>query len=187
VLKVVRVLLILVLIIGVVYAVYQETENNIDVVNYANCKGTPGVEVQNCAPNFSLKTMTGQKIELYQTKGKPTIINFWASWCDPCKQEMPYLEAAYQKYKDQVNFLMINQTAQDNLPNIKAFMQQYRFTFPVILDPAEDGGETIGADRYQLVGIPTTIVIDSTGKITHKVVGEMSEEELQVILNDVVS
>lgn len=184
--KVFRIILIVILLLGVVYAVYQATSSSKVVVNYADCKGTPGVEVRNCAPNFTLKTMDGQHVELYQTKGKPTIINFWASWCEPCKHEMPYLETAYQKYKDKVNFRMVNETAQDNLSNIRSFMKQHQFTFPVLLDIEKDG-VTVGTDQYQLVGIPTTIVMDSTGKITHKVVGEMSKEELQDILDNVLS
>ncbi|WP_051271070.1 TlpA family protein disulfide reductase [Shimazuella kribbensis] len=183
--KLIRTLLILLLLVGVVYAIYDT--NNKPVVSYANCKGNPGLEVKDCAPNFKLKTLDGKEVELYQTNGKPSIINFWASWCDPCKREMPYLETAYKKYKDQINFHMVNETSQDTLPNIKKYMKQYRYTYPVILDQENEDGQSIGTDHYQLIGIPTTFVIDSTGKITHKVIGEMSKEELQDILDDVLS
>lgn len=182
-----RVLVILILMGGVVYAVYQATASDKAMVNYANCQGLTGVEVHNCAPNFTLKTIAGQKVELYKTEGKPTIINFWASWCGPCKHEMPLLEKAYQKYHDRVNFRMVNQTSQDSLSNIKLFMKQNHYTFPVILDPESSDDTTVGTDKYQLVGIPTTFVIDATGKITHKIVGEMSQKELQSIINSSIS
>jgi thiol-disulfide isomerase/thioredoxin len=185
--KVIRTLLIFVLLAGVVYAIYQTASNSQPVVNYANCKGNTGVEVKNCAPNFVLKTLDGQQVELYKTNGKPTVINFWASWCDPCKQEMPHIQKAYHQYKDKINFRMVNETSQDTLPNIKKFMKQYKYDFPILLDQENEDGQTIGTDHYQLIGIPTTFVIDSTGMITHKVVGEMSKEELQDILDDVLS
>jgi thiol-disulfide isomerase/thioredoxin len=179
-------LLVLVLVAGVGYAIYEATSKDKPVVNYANCKGDSGLEIGNCAPNFVLKTLDGKQAELYKTEGKPTIINFWASWCDPCKQEMPYLQNAYDQYQDQMNFRMVNETAQDTLPNIKKFMKQYKFHFPILLDQENEDGQTVGTDHYQLIGVPTTFVIDSTGKITHKVVGEMSKEELQGILDDVL-
>ncbi|MCH5584019.1 TlpA family protein disulfide reductase [Shimazuella sp. AN120528] len=185
--KLIRTLLIFVLLIAVIYAVYDASVNQKPVVQYANCKGDIGIEVKNCAPNFKLKTLDGKKVELYQTNGKPTIINFWASWCDPCKKEMPFLEAAYKEHKDQINFRMVNETSQDTIPNIKKFMKQYKYTYPVILDQENEDGQTIGTDHYQLLGVPTTFVIDSTGMITHKVVGEMSKEELQDILDEVLS
>lgn len=185
--KFIRTLLIFVLLVAVVYAVYDASISKKPVVKYANCKGDTGAEVKDCAPNFTLKTLDGKQVELYQTNGRPTIINFWASWCDPCKQEMPFLEAAYKEHKDQINFRMVNETSQDTLPNIKKFMKQYKYTFPVILDQENEDGQTIGTDYYQLLGVPTTFFIDSTGKITHKVVGEMSKEEFQDILDDVLS
>lgn len=185
--KIVRVLLIVALVVAVGYAFYDSFAPRQQAVTYANCKGDIGVEVKNCAPNFTLKTLDGKQVELYKTEGKPTLINFWASWCDPCKREMPFLEKAFQQHKEQLNFRMVNQTSQDTLPNIKKYLQQGKYTFPVLLDEENEDGQTVGADRYQLIGVPTTFVIDATGKITHKVVGEMSEEELQDILDDVLS
>lgn len=129
-----------------------------------------------CAPNFQLPDQTGKMQELYANQGKPTLINFWATWCDPCLSELPYLEAAYRKYHDQVNFWMVNATSTEpNEQAVTKFMHKNRYTFPVLLDRRETN---IAFGKYKLVGLPITIGVDRQGKIVFKHVGSINQTEL---------
>jgi len=151
------------------------------------CQGVAKPEIGFCAPNFTLKQMDGQAVELYRNGGKPTVINFWATWCPPCKKEMPMLQTAYERYKNQIRFLMVNETAQEPDPSqVKKYLDHNRYTFPVLLDPATDQG-TVGMDRYRLIGIPVTFIVDPNGKITHKFVGGLKEDAFFRVLEELAA
>lgn len=177
--------LIFVVLIGlVVWAIYNQFSTNEKAdSNNSQCVGEIRPEVGYCAPNFSLKQLNGQTVELYQNDGKPTVINFWATWCPPCKEEMPILQKAYDQYKDQVRFLLVNETAQEKDPDdVKKYIDQHKYTFPVLLDPITENG-TVG-DKYQLIGIPITFILDSDGKIIHKIIGGVEEKAFFEIMED---
>lgn len=157
----------------------------------ADCKGEVRAEIGFCAPNFTLETMDGkQKVELYKNNGKPTFINFWASWCGPCKEEMPYIEEAYNKYKDQVNFLMVNETATElgGAEEAYDYIMTHEFSFPVLLDKAQSDGagkKTVGFDQYRLIGVPMTFVVAPDGKISHKIAGGMTKKQLDALMKEI--
>ena len=112
------------------------------------------------APDFTLTTLDGTQFKLSEHKGKVVIINFWASWCGPCRTEAPALEALYEQYKDQdVTFLGI--TYADDPKDLQAFMAQYGMTYPV----AEDGKSNVSKQLYHIQGVPETFVIDRQGNI----------------------
>lgn len=128
------------------------------------------------APDFSLKTIDGKDFRLSSLKGKAVLINLWASWCPPCRYEMPAIQAAYQKYKDKgLMVLAINFTAQDNLQDAAAFVAEFGLTFPILLD--ETGDVSIGL--YGVRGLPTSYFIDTGGVIQHIQVGAMLPEKLE--------
>ncbi|MFD1423608.1 TlpA family protein disulfide reductase [Laceyella tengchongensis] len=148
------------------------------------CKGESRPEEGYCAPNFTLRTIDGKKIELYRNQGKPTIINFWATWCPPCKKEMPYFQKAYDQYKDKVNFIMVNETSQEkDETKIKPFLDKHGYTFPVVLDPLENK-RTVGFDQYGLYGIPATYVVAADGKIQYRFIGGMEEEQMAMLMQE---
>lgn len=148
------------------------------------CKGEVRPEEGYCAPNFTLQTVDGQEVELYRNDGKPTIINFWATWCPPCKKEMPYFQKAYNQYKDQLNFIMINETSQEKEETkIQDFLEQHRYSFPVALDPLKDK-KTVGFDLYGLYGIPATFVVGKDGIILHRMIGGIEEEEIFMLMHE---
>ncbi len=124
------------------------------------------------APDFTLDVLDGTKMTLSELRGKIVIINLWATWCPPCRAEMPALESAYKAYKDSdVVVLGLNITNQDIEQNIPAFVQEFGLTFPILLD--RDGRVSI---LYQLRGLPTTFFVNRQGIITSVVVGgPMSE------------
>lgn len=142
----------------------------------ALCEGTVGIQPGNCAPNFTVKSLTGEAKELYQTNEKPTYINFWATWCGPCQNEMPMIQKMYQKYKDDINFVVINATMSDDLEDVRGFIVDYKLTMPIYLDQPKQGEKEI-TSQYKLRGVPTQVLIDADGKILHYRPGEITEQE----------
>lgn len=132
------------------------------------------------APDFTLKTLDGNTVELSKNSGKPTMINFWASWCPPCKVEMPYIQKAYEKYGDQVNFMMVNLTAMDDKAKMKQFLKEGGYNFPVLLD---ETGEV--SEMYQAFSIPMTYIVDENGIIISRIMGAMSEGQLTEIMEKI--
>ena len=112
------------------------------------------------APNFTLKNLDGKEISLNQFRGKHVLINFWATWCGPCKIEMPSLEALYERFKDK-NFVLLaisNDMFGANI--VKPFVKAHNINFPVLLDQRLKVSNTFG-----VVSLPTTFMIDPQGKI----------------------
>ncbi|MCK6074223.1 TlpA disulfide reductase family protein [Paenibacillus silvae] len=126
------------------------------------------------APPFSLTGLDGKTYSVGGTKEKATFVSFWASWCDPCKQEAPELNKLAEKYKDKMDLYGVNVTSYDKLKDAKAFVDQYKLTFPIPLD--EKG--TVYA-MYNGMAFPTNVLIDSRGVIQEIVLGIMPEKELE--------
>ncbi|MBI1794161.1 MAG: TlpA family protein disulfide reductase [Chloroflexi bacterium] len=124
------------------------------------------------APDFTLDTLDGNKVTLSGLRGKIVVVNLWATWCLPCRQETPALEKAYEQYKDSgVVILGVDLTNQDLVSDVESFVQEFKLTYPILLD--RDG--SVGY-QYQIKGIPTTFFINRVGIIRTMVVGgPMSE------------
>ncbi len=143
-------------------------------------QSTGGDETQptdfQAAPDFTLYTLDGTPIKLSDFEGKPTVLNFWASWCGPCKMEMPDLEEAYLEYGDEINFLIVNLTdgRSETVETAHAYIESQGYTFPVYYDT--DMG---GAYTYGVSAIPVTFFIDADGNILAYYQGAMTAEILQ--------
>lgn len=124
------------------------------------------------APDFRLDTLDGTKVTLSDLRGKIVLINMWATWCPPCRAEMPALEKSYEQYRDSgVVILGLNVTNQDSERDIPPFVEKFGLTFPILLD--RDGSVSA---LYQLKGLPTTFFVNREGIIRTVVVGgPMSE------------
>lgn len=127
------------------------------------------------APNFISPALSGGEIGLTDYVGDVVVVNFWATWCPPCKAEMPGINAFYEKHQaDGLVVLAVNAKESESL--VRPFIESNNFTFPVLLDPA---GSVV--NQYQVRSFPTTIIIDRDGVVRHIQVGMISEEELERI------
>ena len=124
--------------------------------------------------DFTLNLLDGDSVSLSSYRGSVVILNFWATWCPPCRAEMPSMEALYQRYKDRkLEMLAVNLGESANA--VRSFVQKSGYTFPVMLD----GNNRIGG-IYGVEAIPTTFIIDNEGKIIGRVVGSIQWDTPQV-------
>lgn len=119
------------------------------------------------APEFTLPNTEGQQIRLSALRGTPVVINFWATWCVPCRREMPALQATAEHYVGRVTILGIDQG--ENAELVQEFLDEFGVTYPILLDTDFSVGE-----QYHVRGMPTTFFIDGDGIIRHVWVGEMN-------------
>jgi thiol-disulfide isomerase/thioredoxin len=128
------------------------------------------------APEIELTTLDGEAVKLSDYRGKKVILNFWATWCPPCKAEMPHMQNFYEENQDKgVEILAVNLTNMDKgMEDIKTFVKDYGLTFPIPLD--EEG---VAGTTYQAFTIPTSYILDENGVITKKIVGPMDENMMK--------
>jgi thiol-disulfide isomerase/thioredoxin len=124
-------------------------------------------------PAFTLKDLDGKSFEVGGKRDKPMMLNFWASWCDPCEQEAPDLKLIYEKYKADFDLYTVNTTKNDELDEVKKFVKQYDLTFPVLLDL--DGKVT---KKFRFSFVPTSFLIDRNGVVVD-VINILTAKELE--------
>lgn len=127
--------------------------------------GTPvilgqALEVGNHAPEFTAKLTDGTELALTDLRGKPVLINLWATWCGPCVREMPAFERLWEEFGDEIGIIAVN--CGDDTETVTEFAEEYGYTFPIALDE----NLTISM-MYPTNGIPYTVIVDEYGKITH--------------------
>jgi peroxiredoxin len=140
------------------------------------------VEVGEPAPEINLPDLNGNKVSLAALRGKVVVIDFWASWCAPCKEEMPILESLYKRFKDK-DLVIIGVSVDNEAANAKKFLSSVKVSFPIV----HDGNHTV-ADKFKPPRMPTSYVIDKAGKIRfvhagfRKEDGKKLEEEITKLL-----
>ncbi|KEQ26260.1 TlpA family protein disulfide reductase [Paenibacillus tyrfis] len=122
--------------------------------------GRQELKVASPVPAFTLKGLDGGEYKVGGARDKPLMVNFWASWCGPCREEAPALKQVYDRYKGQFDLYAVNVTRGDELEAVKRFVNQAQFSFPVLLDTS---GEA--ADAYRLLFVPTSFLIDRQGRL----------------------
>jgi len=128
--------------------------------------------IEKPAPDFALRDLRGNQVSLSDFRGQPVVLNFWATWCSPCRVEIPHLEALYTKYKDQ-GLVVLGMNTETDYMKVKRFAEP-RISYTVILD----GGTQ--AQGYDVSGIPCTYYIDREGIIRHRSVGFGPGDEVQI-------
>ncbi|MFC1987716.1 TlpA family protein disulfide reductase [Chloroflexota bacterium] len=140
-------------------------------------------QVEKTVPDFQLLNLEGQTVSLSDFRGSPVFLNFWASWCGPCRYEMPLIQEIYETWTNEpssVVILTIN--IKEDPAKVKSFLETYSLSMPVLLDTDGDV-----SNIYNIAAIPTTFFIDKNGIIQDKVVGAFqNKEQIESYLNKVV-
>jgi peroxiredoxin len=111
------------------------------------------------APDLTLQTLDGETVTLSELRGQAVLINFWASWCPPCRNEMPAIQQVYEEYRDE-GFSVLAVNSQEQETRVAAFAESLGLTFPILID--RDGAVF---DAYQVAALPTTFFVDRAGVI----------------------
>ncbi|MBU5594127.1 TlpA family protein disulfide reductase [Amphibacillus sp. MSJ-3] len=142
-------------------------------------ENTIGLEIGQLAPDFVLTTLSGDEVSLSDYRGQPLMLNFWATWCPPCRAEMPDMEKFYQN--TDVEILAINLTdTEADINEVQEFVDKYDLTFPILLDEAIEV-----AMIYAIQPIPTSFMIDSEGIIRFKTSGPLTYEQMMQVLEEI--
>ena len=131
--------------------------------------------------DFTLETFDGQTVSLSDYKGKVVVLNFFATWCPPCKAEMPHLQAFHEQAPDDVVLLGVNLTKRDDgLQVLEQFLHDYEVTYPILLDKQDEVG-----DLYEVLSIPTTYILDQQGHLVERIVGPVDAAGLESIIETI--
>ena len=177
--KTVLILLIFVLIMGVAsfgYKILSDKYSPQSQLQFQN-------EKLEAAPDFSVTDVNGKEVKLSDFKGKPVVLNFWATWCGPCKIELPGFDALNTEYKDKVQFMMINLVdgARETVEGSKKFVEENGYSFPLFFDVT---GEA--ATAYGTYSIPVTVLVDADGNIVKTRVGTIDESLLRKYIEELL-
>jgi len=166
------VLLIAVLIVGA-YVLYGSLTARMDAPEITVAQTE---QEANAAPDFTFYDLEGGSHTLTEFRGTPVILNFWASWCGPCKSEMPEFQTAFEAYGEQIQFLVVNLTdgSRETKETAHAYVEEKGYTFPVYYD-----SDMAGAMAYGVYAVPVTYFIDEEGNLVTQAMGMLTKETLQ--------
>ncbi len=156
------------------------------------CSGPSGVspnqpaesgDARLLAPDFKIKNLKGGLNALSDFKGKVVLINFWATWCAPCRSEMPSMEALYRGYRRSDFEILAVSIDTMGEPPVRAFIEEFGFSFPVLIDT-----QYVVNDRYDVRVVPTTILVSRKGMIAHRLLGakDWTDPALRTLIDQLV-
>jgi thiol-disulfide isomerase/thioredoxin len=165
--------LILIVLVGVSFAVFWR------VIFPTQRSSEPAKQPENLAPDFALETLDSKVMQLSELRGRKVILNFWASWCAPCRAEMPDFERVYQQHGDRLTILGIN--IQEDRQTIEGFLHEVPVSYPIVLDP-----QGVAARAYRVIAQPATFWIDEHGRIVQRKLGAYTQAELEQNIREFV-
>ncbi len=183
--------LVFVLLIGGATVLYRQLGKNIAAeqlatqsTNQSDESAAGETEQKIKAPDFTVYDLDGNEVHLSDFIGKSVVLNFWASWCSPCKMEMPDFNEKYLEIGEEVQFLIINMTdgSRETVETASAFIAEQGYSFPVFYDTDQDAAAT-----YGVYSLPTTYFIDEEGNAIAQATGAIDEETLQQGIDMIIS
>jgi peroxiredoxin len=174
-------ILLMGLSLGLIVACGQSSSPAVDKTSAGTVQVAPKIGYR--PPNFTLQDLEGKTVELDSFRGKVIFINFWATWCIPCRAEMPLMEKMYQEFKNKDFVMLAVAEDLDGRSVVEPFVKEYKLTFPILLDPTLDV-QTL----YGIRAIPETFLIDKSGIITHKIPGarDWSQKEMRALVEKLI-
>lgn len=139
-----------------------------------------GVNKGNLARDFTLETVDGNRVSLKDFGGKVVLINFWATWCPPCRDEIPDLQSAYQARQDD-GFVVLGVNVEEPRVTVEQFVDEIDMTYPVLLD---EGGQVL--QTYRANGLPMSVIVDQEGVIQVRHVGYLTAAQLERYLAELM-
>lgn len=154
----IRVAVLGLLLVALVFALYSSFVKDPDAV-----------KVGKAAPNFSLQQLNGPALTLSDLKGKGVVLNFWGTWCEPCKKEMPALQRKYNEFKDK-GLVVVGVNIGETPVAVEPFVKQFGVTFPILMD-----SQSQITKLYRIGPIPSTFFISPEGKVEEIFLGQLNE------------
>jgi cytochrome c biogenesis protein CcmG, thiol:disulfide interchange protein DsbE len=151
--KGVALLIILVAVIAIIFSI-------------STPKQTPKITADRTVPDFSLVDIESRQVRLSDLRGSVVFVNFWATWCGSCVEEIPSIEKLYRQLSENPQFKMVTILVKDDLQRASGFMKQNGYTFPVYLNTDESAAKFFG-----ITGVPETFILDKKGLLRHKIIG----------------
>ncbi|WEK55500.1 MAG: TlpA disulfide reductase family protein [Candidatus Cohnella colombiensis] len=171
----IAIMAILLLITWGIYDYMKDRSDASDFNQQQQTSNKVGIKKSNEAPEFELLSLDNQPMKLSEFRGKKVILNFWATWCPPCRAEMPHMEKFNNEYKEDAVVLAVNLTnTEKKRSDVTEFLEQFNVDFPVVMD-----GEGHVASTYQVIAYPTSYIIDSQGIIREIYQGAVNYEVLK--------
>ena len=127
----------------------------------AGCLAAANAAAPQPAPDFTLKSLSGENLKLSELRGQVVLVNFWASWCGPCRQEMPLLDEMYQRYQ-KLGFTILGVNVEQDAAAAQAMLKEHPVQFPVLFDP-----QSTASKLYNLNAMPTTVLVDRSGNVRY--------------------
>ena len=141
-----------------------------------------GINKGDIAPDITMTNLAGEEVKLSDYRGKKVVLNFWATWCPPCRDEMPHMQTYYDEHKEKQNveIIGINMTfSGDSIEKVEQFVESYKLTFPIYTTYDENI-----IDQYGVLTMPSTYFIDEEGRIHSKVIGPIDEDSLAFYIEE---
>lgn len=138
-----------------------------------------GIEQGDLAPDFELETLDGETVKLSDYRGQKVLLNFWASWCPPCRAEMPDMQKFHEEYEDAVILAVNLRETETSASNVENFLEEFNVTFTVLSDK-----NTVVANIYKAQALPTSYLINTEGKIHNIAIGPLNYDAMVKAFNE---
>lgn len=174
---------IIAVLILAVWGIYDYTKNQTESSNQQQTteESEIGIKKGNKAPDFELLNLNGEPVKLSDFTDKKVILNYWATWCPPCRAEMPHMEKFYKDNEKDVVVLAVNLTnTEQNRDNVSDFVKDFGLTFPIVMDEEGDVSST-----YQVIAYPTSYIIDSQGIIQEVFQGAINYDIMEKAISKI--